>query len=119
MSIRWDDVRPGSVVDAALGAPPATVGREIQKHRPCVVMAAMPPLGLLMVVPISKGRPKVMGYTNVELEPDKINGLKDLCFGQCHQLRAIDLARVTKLRGQLDPMTYVRFKRTLSRLLGI
>ncbi len=44
----------------------------------------MPSLGLLMIVPISKGRPKTMSYTNVELEPDRGNGLTARCFGQCH-----------------------------------
>jgi mRNA-degrading endonuclease toxin of MazEF toxin-antitoxin module len=87
MSVPWSALQPGTVVDADLGLPPATVGREIQKHRPCLVLAPMPSLGLLMIVPISKGRPKTMSYTNVELEPDRGNGLTARCFGQCHQFK--------------------------------
>lgn len=119
MSTIWKPMPPGTVVDADLGLPPATVGREIQKHRPFVVMAQLDALGLLMVVPISKGRPKVMGYTSIELEPDRGNGLVADCFGQCHQLRTIDRSRVTKVRGRLSPMAYVRFKQALTRLLGL
>ncbi|MBK6552307.1 MAG: type II toxin-antitoxin system PemK/MazF family toxin [Flavobacteriales bacterium] len=115
MSVPWSALQPGTVVDADLGLPPATVGREIQKHRPCLVLAPMPSLGLLMIVPISKP----MSYTNVELEPDRGNGLTARCFGQCHQLRSIDMARVTKVRGRLDPIAHTRFKRTLARLLGL
>ena len=84
MSVPWSALQPGTVVDADLGLPPVTVGREIQKHRPCLVLAPMPSLGLLMIVPIGKGRPKTMSYTNVELEPDRGNGLTARCFGQCH-----------------------------------
>lgn len=35
---------PGTVVQVDLGLPPGTVGREQQKHRPCVVVVHWPQL---------------------------------------------------------------------------
>ena len=110
---------PGAVVDVELGKPPATTGHEIQKRRPCVVLVHMPPLGLLMVVPVSKGKPKVMGYTNVALQPSAANGLADPCFAQCHQLRTVDAQRVKKVRGRLTAYDLSMVKMTLQRLLGL
>lgn len=49
----------GTVVQVDLGLPPGTVGREQQKHRPCVVVVHWPQLQLLMAVPISGNAPPV------------------------------------------------------------
>lgn len=110
---------PGTLVDVELGHPPATQGHEIQKRRPCVVLVHMEPLGLLVVVPVSKGRPKVMAYTNVALAPTTANGLLDPCFAQCHQVRTVDAQRVKKVRGRLSAYDLGMVKLTLQRLLGL
>ena len=112
-------LRPGSIVAVDLGVPPSTKGREIQKHRPCVVLTHMKPLGLLVVVPISGGSPAVMAFTNVLLPATKETGLTKTSFAQVHQIRVVSEERLGRYHGVLDAMEFGMIKVALRRLLGL
>ncbi|MBL0044015.1 MAG: type II toxin-antitoxin system PemK/MazF family toxin [Flavobacteriales bacterium] len=112
-------VSPGSVVAVDLGLPPATKGREIQKHRPCVVLTHMKPLGLLIVVPISGGSPVVMAFTNVQVPANKQTGLTKVSYAQVHQIRVVADERIGRRHGVLGAMELGMIKVALRRLLGL
>lgn len=112
-------LQPGSIVAVDLGVPPSTKGREIQKHRPCVVLTHMKPLGLLIVVPISGGSPAVMAFTNVRLPATEQTGLAKTSYAQVHQLRVVSEERLGRHHGALGAMELGMIKVALRRLLGL
>jgi mRNA-degrading endonuclease toxin of MazEF toxin-antitoxin module len=106
---------PGDIVWVDMGLPPATKGHEMQKDRPCVVLTHMKPLGLLIIVPISSGSPKVMTFTNVRLE----TGRTKASYAQVHQIRVVAEERVRRTQGAVGAMELGMIKVALRRLLGL
>lgn len=91
---------PGAIVQVDLGLPPGTVGREQQKHRPCIVLVHWPQLQLLLAVPVSGNKPPVQLFTTVPLKAGK-NGLTKDSFALCHQLRSVSEQRVGRTLGHI------------------
>ena len=97
-------LKRGMIVDINLDP---TKGSETGKVRPCVIVtnnvynARVP---VIQVVPVTewsvkKGRIK----TNVELEPNKINGLTKKSVADCLQSRPVDHRhRLVRVRGKLS-----------------
>lgn len=97
-------LKRGMIVDINLDP---TKGSETGKVRPCVIVtnnvynARVP---VIQVVPVTewsvkKGRIK----TNVELEPNEINGLTKKSVADCLQSRPVDHRhRLVRVRGKLS-----------------
>lgn len=79
-----------------------TVGAEIQKIRPVVVMSAdgIAVLPLRLVAPITGWRNQFEGsFFHVKLEPDTANGLSKTSAVDTLQLRGLDTERFIKRLG--------------------
>ncbi len=97
-------LKRGMIVDVNLDP---TKGSETGKVRPCVIVtnnvynARVP---VIQVVPVTEwGVEKVRIKTNVELEPNKINGLTKKSVADCLQSRPVDHRhRLVRVRGKLS-----------------
>jgi len=98
MSLRY---QKGEIVDINLGQPPKEIkGHEQGFDRPCVVIKAFIPLGLVVIVPCTSSLPKYSLYTIVKLNKG-LGGLTSDSFALCQQIRTISVDRIKNKRGQL------------------
>lgn len=113
------DLVPGTLVDVDLGVPPATKGHEQQKRRPCLVVAHLAKLGLLVVIPVSGNRPSHMAFTSVAIAASGANGLAKDSFALCHQVRSVSPERLGKVRGRLNALDLERVRGALKGMLQL
>ncbi len=93
--------KKGDIIDIDLGKPPEEIkGHEQGFVRPCVVIKAFMPLGLIIIVPCTKTSPKYNLYSIVRLNKG-LGGLTSDSFALCHQIRTISVDRIKRKRGQL------------------
>ena len=81
-----------------------TIGQEIKKTRPAVVVSSnsIGKLPLKIIVPITDWKPPYANYPwMVYLEPDQQNGLPKKSGADTFQVRSVDQARLTRKLGQL------------------
>lgn len=81
-----------------------TVGVEIQKRRPAVVVSsdAVGRLPIKLVAPITGWNPAfVASYWHVHLVPDAMNGLTKESAVDALQLRGVDVQRFVQFMGRL------------------
>ena len=81
-----------------------TIGQEIKKTRPAVVVSSnsIGKLPLKIIVPITDWKPPYANYPwMVYLEPDQQNGLSKKSGADTFQVRSVDQARLTRKLGQL------------------
>lgn len=101
--------------------PDPSVGREIQKRRPCVVVSSNivnANAGLCIVCPITEG---------VGLSPDVIHiavergegGATKGSVVLCEQVKAVDQARVIEKRGNLNAETMRKIDKGLRSVLNL
>jgi len=109
---------PGTLVDVDLGGPPATRGREQQKRRPCVVLAHLEKLGLLIIVPVSGSKPTSTTITTVPLIAGA-NGLLKDSFALCHQIRSVSPDRRGRVYGKLSALDMERVRLVLKQVLQL
>ncbi len=76
-----------------------TVGAEVQKKRPCVIVNddAAGILPLKVIVPLTdwKDRYSVAAWMVVRIDPTPINGLQKTSAGDCFQVRSVSYQRLT------------------------
>jgi len=85
-----------------------TVGSEIQKTRPVVIVSsdAIRALPLRLVAPITEWKEHFQNqYWKVRIEPNQKNGLSKTSAVDALQLRGVDLQRFVKLIGCVDADT--------------
>ncbi len=85
-----------------------TVGSEIQKSRPCVVISAdgIGRLPVRLVVPLTGWRSAYVGYPwCVQVAPDANNRLTKLSAADTFQTRAISILRMSAHLGKLQEQT--------------
>jgi len=85
-----------------------TVGSEIQKSRPCVVVNAdgIGRLPVRLVVPLTGWKPAYGGYPwCVQVNPDAANGLTKVSAADTFQMRAVSVLRMSARLGQLPETT--------------
>ncbi len=84
-----------------------TVGDEIQKTRPAVVIssdAIHTTLALKLVVPVTEWQAAFVGKPwHTKVVPDKHNGLSKDSSADAQNIRAVSVNRLTKRIGQLQP----------------
>lgn len=99
-----------------------TVGAEIQKTRPAVIVSNndMGILPLKVIVPITDWKPH---YTNVpwmiKLIPDAQNNLQKLSAADTFQVRSVAHERFVQRLGTLNELTMQRIKRGLKCVLDM
>lgn len=99
-----------------------TLGDEIQKKRPVVVLNGGHDkhLRLAIVVPITAWNPYWEGNPFfVTLEPDSNNGLKKKSVVDCFQIRAITHKRFAKKIGNISTSEVYRIKTSTALILDI
>lgn len=110
----------GEVWEVALDP---TVGDEIQKTRPCVVVngAGIRNLGLRVVVPITEWNASTMARRPwfVELAPDANNGLTKQSAAACHHVRSVSLQRFKDKTGRLSADDMLSIRASLKITLSI
>ena len=82
-----------------------TIGQEIKKTRPTVVVSSnsIGKLPLKIIVPITDWKLPYAGYPwMICLEPDEQNGLAKKSAADTFQVRSVDQARLVKKLGQLS-----------------
>lgn len=99
-----------------------TIGSEIQKKRPCVIVNAdcFAALPLKVVLPIT-------GWNNsfatqdwkIKINPSSINGLHKISAVDCLQIRCIDEQRFAERIGQLEDFYIEHLTEALADLLSI
>jgi mRNA interferase MazF len=83
-----------------------TIGSELQKERPCVVLSSddFGVLPLKIVAPITAWDER---YKNndwmVHITPSRVNGLSKECCIDCFQVRSLSQARFTRKIGKITP----------------
>ncbi len=85
-----------------------TVGSEIQKTRPCVVVNAngIGRLPVRLVVPLTGWKPTYNGYPwCVQVTPDAANGLTKVSAADTFQMRAVSVLRMSGYLGELPEAT--------------
>ena len=85
-----------------------TVGSEIQKSRPCVVVSAdgIGRLPVRLVVPLTGWKPAYEGYPwCVQVDPDDANGLTKVSAADTFQMRAVSTLRMSARLGRLPAQT--------------
>jgi len=108
----------GDVVDLDLGAP---TGREAGFLHPAVVVTAQPVIdqgpNVVHVVPLTA---TIRGFgSEVPIEPEVRNGLDRLSAAQCQHIRAVSVARVDQVRGNVGPTVLTRIRDVLGLILDI
>lgn len=81
-----------------------TIGQEIKKTRPAVVVSSnsIGKLPLKIIVPITDWKPPYAGYPwMICLDPDKQNGLAKKSGADTFQVRSVDQSRLAKKLGKL------------------
>lgn len=83
-----------------------TVGDEIQKTRPCVVVSGfgVNNLGLRVVVPLTGWKASTMSRRAwfVEIAPDATNGLTKDSAAACHHIRSVSTDRFVRRVGRVS-----------------
>jgi mRNA interferase MazF len=94
-----------------------TVGSEIQKSRPCVVVNAdgIGRLPVRLVVPLTGWKLAYGGYPwCVPVNPDAANGLIKVSAADTFQMRAVSVLRMSARLGQLPETTMVSIAKAVA-----
>jgi mRNA interferase MazF len=108
----------GDVVEIELGTPE---GREAGMRRPAVVVTAQRILdaspSVIQVVPLTSTMRAF--HSEVDVEPDPVNGLDARSAAQCQHVRAISPSRIARVRGNVGVTALAQIRETLAILLDL
>lgn len=108
----------GDVVDLNLGLPE---GREAGFRHPAVVVMAQRILDahptVIQVVPLTTTIRRF--GSEVTVEPDHSNGLRQVSAAQCQHVRAVSTGRVEQVRGNVGPTVVSQIRETIALILDI
>jgi mRNA interferase MazF len=99
-----------------------TVGAEIKKTRPAIVVSenALGKLPLKIIVPITDWKKKYeLVPWMVNIKPDKMNGLTKESTADCFQVRSISEERFVKKLGVISDTVLEEIKNGLAKVLSI
>jgi mRNA interferase MazF len=112
------NVQRGEVYDVK---PDPSVGKEIQKKRPCVIVSANTVnafSGLSVVCPITEGVGKVGDIIHIPIRKGEGGTTKD-CIVLCEQVKAVDEERLVEKRGNLKADTMHKIDNGLRQILSL
>jgi mRNA interferase MazF len=99
-----------------------TIGAEIQKKRPAIIVNnnALGKLPLKVIVPITdwKDRYDIAPWM-VKIEPDTTNGLSKTSAADCFQVRSLSQERLIKKMGSIDNNTLDDIKQALKKVFSM
>ncbi len=99
-----------------------TVGAEIKKKRPAIIVS-VDTIGILplkVIVPVTVWKPVYQEVPwMVQLEPDSENNLEKLSSADTFQVRSVSQRRFVALLGKTNPLTLREIENALSKVLGI
>ena len=108
----------GDVADLNLGPPE---GREAGFRHPAVVVTAQRILdaqpSVIQVVPLTSSIRRF--GSEVTVEPDHDNGLRQTSAAQCQHVRAVSAGRVERVRGNVGPTVLNQIRETIALILDI
>jgi mRNA interferase MazF len=108
----------GDVVDLEFGLPE---GREAGFRHPAVLVTAQRLLdahpSVVHVVPLTSTIRQF--HSEIVIEPDDANGLDDISAAQCQQLRAVSVARVRSVRGNVGATVLAQLRETIAVILDL
>lgn len=108
----------GDVLDLDLGLP---IAREAGFRHPAVLVTAQNVLagspGVVHVVPLTTTD---RGFgSEVVIEADRSNGLDDASVARCQHIRAVSVARIERVRGNVGPLLLARIRSVVGLILDI
>ena len=102
--------------------PDPTIGAEIRKTRPAVIVNddALGVLPLKIIVPITDWKPNyAIADWMVKLEPDTTNHLTKDSAADCFQVRSLSQLRMVRKIGNVDTLKMSEIEEALARVLKI
>jgi mRNA interferase MazF len=111
-------VRRGEVYDVM---PAPSVGKEIQKKRPCAVVSSNTVnehAGLVVVCPITEGLGLPADLIHIAVGRGEGGTTKDSIV-LCEQIKAVDQERLTEKRGNLKGETMQKIDKGLRAVLNL
>ncbi len=99
-----------------------TIGAEIQKTRPCVIINqdALAKLPLKIIIPLTSwDKIYAKAPWHVKLNPTRQNGLKNESSADTFQVRSISEKRLVKKSGLLDPLVMEEINQALAISLAL
>jgi Growth inhibitor len=112
------NIQRGEVYDVI---PDPSVGKEIQKKRPCVVVSSNTLnafSGLSIVCPITEGKGKEADIIHIAIQKGEGGSTKESLV-LCDQVKAVDDARLMEKRGNLKAETMHRIDNGLRQVLNL
>ena len=108
----------GDVIDLDLGLPE---GREAGFRHPAVLVTAQRILDaqptVIQVVPLTT---RIRGFTSeITIEPDDTNGLKQRSAALCQHIRAVSTRRVEQVRGNTGPVILNQIRDAIGLIVDI
>ena len=108
----------GDVIDLDLGL---SEGHEAGIRHPAVLITAQRILDaqptVMHVVPLTT---TIRGFTSeITIEPDDTNGLRQRSAAQCQHVRAVSTRRVEHVRGNTGPVVLGRIRDVIGLILDI
>ncbi|MDX2342415.1 MAG: type II toxin-antitoxin system PemK/MazF family toxin [Acidimicrobiia bacterium] len=108
----------GDIAELDLGLPAA---REAEFRHPAVVVTAQRILdagpNVVQVVPLTS---TIRGFgSEVLIEADADNGLEHASAAQCQHVRAISIARVDRVRGNVGAVALTQIREVIGLILDI
>ena len=100
--------------------PDPSIGKEIQKTRPCVVVSSdllNRPSGLCIVVPLTDALGKKEDILHIAV-PRKEGGLSKDSIALCDQIKAVDQNRLDAKLGNLSAATMAKIDNGIKTVLG-
>jgi mRNA interferase MazF len=99
-----------------------TIGAEIQKKRPAIIINdnILGKLPLKIVIPITdwKDRYEIAPWM-VKIEPDNNNGLSKVSAADCFQIRSLSQDRLIKKFGFVDDEILEELKESVRKVLDL
>lgn len=98
-----------------------TVGAEIKKSRPAIVVNddALGKLPLKVIVPVTDWKQKYeIAPWMIRIEPTSLNGLKKLSSADCFQVRSVSESRFVKKLGTISVEISNEIKYGLARVFS-
>lgn len=99
-----------------------TIGSEIQKKRPAIIINdnALGKLPLKIIIPITDWKDAyAKAPWMVKISPDTVNGLSKDSTADCFQIRSVSEERLIKYLGTVDESSMKNIKRALKIVLSL
>ena len=99
-----------------------TVGAEIKKTRPAVIVSdnGLGKLPLKVIVPVTDWKEKyAIAPWMVKIDPNSSNGLLKDSSADCFQVRSVSQERFVRKIGEVDRTTFGKIQKGLSTVLSI